>query len=655
MSEGGRVVSDERSELERALADAPDDAGLLLRLGRIELDAGRLIEAEDCFRRALDKAATAEAFEGLGVALNRLGRFRESLPFLRQAVSLRPDSAQAWNSAGEALGNLGQVPEAAEAFARAVRANGDFAPAHYNLGLALRALGRREDAMGVLQRAVESQPAFPEALHALGTLLHASGRYPAAIDCFRRLTALRPRDPATHTSLGAACQMLGDLETARACYETAVELAPGFADAHSNLGTVYQGLRHADQADASFRRALEIDPEHDVALAGLAASFDRRGLYQEGYDLLRGRLETGNVELSLTAAQILCHMRRSEDAAALLERGLEQPDLDAGTRQRLDFNLADAYDDLGRYTEAFSHYRAANEAKPVRFDRREYRDDVGRLLEVFSADGWSQLPRIGNPSERPVFVLGMPRSGTSLVEQILACHPQVAGAGELTDLSQSAIDLGHSSARRFPDSMRTATTEQLESAAAAYLRRLASISESALRVVDKTPANHLFVGFIQNLFPKARIVHCVRHPLDTALSNYFQNFAGQGIPFSYDLADIALYYNDYLRVMAHWRQHSDLAMHEIVYEELVSEQEQTTRDLLAFIGLEWDPACLRFHELDRVVATASHAQVRQPMYRGSVGRYRHYEPLLGSLVDAIDWDAWQDSGFAERVNACLTD
>jgi tetratricopeptide (TPR) repeat protein len=143
MSEGGRVVSDERSELERALADAPDDAGLLLRLGRAELDAGRLIEAEDCFRRALDKAATAEAFEGLGVALNRLGRFRESLPFLRQAVSLRPDSAQAWNSAGEALGNLGQVPEAAEAFARAVAANGDFAPAHYNLGLTRRGVATR--------------------------------------------------------------------------------------------------------------------------------------------------------------------------------------------------------------------------------------------------------------------------------------------------------------------------------------------------------------------------------------------------------------------------------------------------------------------------------------------------------------------------------
>ncbi|UCC13585.1 MAG: sulfotransferase [Gammaproteobacteria bacterium] len=655
MPTGGQVDTDERSTLMRALADTPGDANLLLRLGRVELAAGRLEQAEDCFRQAMDVDLTADALEGLGITLNRQARFRQSLPYLRQALTMRPGSAQAWNSAGEALGNLGQVSEAAEAFARAVGARGDFAPAHYNLGVAMRTLGRREDAIEALRRAVQLQPDFPEALHALGSLLHTSGNYQAAIGIFRRLTRMRPRDPATHTSLGASCQMLGDLLTARICYEKAVELGPEFADAHSNLGSVYQGLRRSDLADASFRRALKIDPGHDHALAGLAASLDRRGQYQEAYDLLSGRLETGNIELTITAAQILRHMGRSQDASAILEQSFTRSDLNAGARQRLDFNLADAYDDLGQYEEAFTHYRAGNAAKPVRFDRREYCHDVERLLQVFSAEGWSALPRIENPSERLVFVLGMPRSGTSLVEQILACHSRVAGAGELTDLAEAAIELGRSTGARFPDSMLTTTTEKLERAADKFLKRLDSVSKSAVRVVDKTPANHLFVGFIQNLFPNARIVHCVRHPLDTALSNYFQDFAGQGIPFSYDLSDIALYYNEYLRVMAHWRQHSSLRIHEIVYEELVADQEQATRALLAFLDLEWDPACLNFHESDRAVATASHAQVRKPIYQKSVGRYRHYEAHLAPLIDAIDWDAWQDSGFAERVNACLPD
>jgi tetratricopeptide (TPR) repeat protein len=653
MAASGNVAPDDRARLLRALEDSPNDPVLLLRLGHAELSAGRSKAAEDCFRRAAETDPTADAMEGLGATLNRQGRFREALPYLRQAISLRPGNFMAWNSAGEALGNLGRVKEAADAFSRAVSVRDDFAPAHYNFGLALRGLGRREDAIGALRRAVELQPDFAEALHALGRTLHGSGRYQAAIECFRELTRLRPDDPAAHTSLGAACQMLGDLETARDCYEKAVALTPDFADAHNNLGTVYQGLRRSEDAEASFRTALEIDPGHEDALAGLAASLDRRGRYQEAFELLEGRIAESSLELRITAAQILRHMDRSDEAARMLEGSLARPDIEAGSRQRLGFNLADAYDDLGRYDEAFAHYRDANAAKPVRFDRREYLEDVERLLEVFSAEHWGSLPRVENPSERPVFVLGMPRSGTSLVEQILACHSKVAGAGELIDLAQAAIDLGRASGKRFPDSMRTATPEQLERVAGRYLDRLSSVSDTATRVADKTPANHLFVGFIQNIFPRARIIHCVRHPLDTALSNFFQNFAGQGIPFSYDLADIALYYNEYLRVMAHWRGHSSLRIHEVVYEELVTRQEETTRELLEYLGLDWEPACMKFHELDRVVATASHAQVRRPLYRGSLGRFRHYEAHLAPLTEAIDWDAWRESGLAERVDACL--
>jgi hypothetical protein len=190
-------------------------------------------------------------------------------------------------------------------------------------------------------------------------------------------------------------------------------------------------------------------------------------------------------------------------------------------------------------------------------------------------------------------------------------------------------------------------------AAEDYLGHLTRIDPDALRIIDKTPSNHLFLGFVQLLFPNARVIHCVRHPLDTALSCYFQNFAGQAIPFSYDLSDIALYFNKYLRVMDHWRLHSGLEIHDVVYEELVSEQERVSRELVKYLDLEWDPACLRFHESDRLVATASHAQVRRPLYRSSTARFKNYESHLDDLRAEIDWSAWERTGLAARVEACI--
>jgi hypothetical protein len=247
----------------------------------------------------------------------------------------------------------------------------------------------------------------------------------------------------------------------------------------------------------------------------------------------------------------------------------------------------------------------------------------------------------------------MPRSGTSLVEQILACHEQVTGAGELTDLGRLAIGLGGTGGPRFPDSVATASEEAMKRAAEDYLGCLTRIDPDARRIIDKTPANHLFLGFVQLLFPNARVIHCVRHPLDTALSCYFQNFSGRGIPFSYDLSDIALYFNQYLRVMEHWRLHSELEIHDVVYEELVVEQERVSRELVDFLDLQWDSACLRFHESERLVATASHAQVRRPLYSSSCGRFRNYESHIAGLRDAIDWSAWQSTGLAARVEACI--
>lgn len=653
MTEPDTVMPETEESLRQALAANPDDPQLLGRLATLRIQAGRLGAATETLRTLTRIRPSAEAFERLGSILNRLGRFQEALPALRQALDLQPGSAMAWNSAGEALGNLGRIREAVNAFARAVDLRPDFAHAHYNLGLALRAAGQAESAAGALARAVELAPDTAEPLQSLAHLLHSLGRYQQAARGYRKLVELRPDDPAAHTSLGTSLHMLGDLESARNRYVRALELNPDYAQAHSNLGTVHQSLRDVESADACFRRALELVPGHQDALAGLAANLDRRGRYAEGWALLEPGFDPkrGGLELVITGAQLQRHLGNNERAAEILNAALERPDLNDASSQRLHFNLGHAFNADGNYADAFEHYRRGNEMKPVKFSCSEYRDDVTRLLQVYSTENQAALPRTHSQDERPVFVLGMPRSGTSLVEQILACHEQIAGAGELLDLSRLAISLGQADHLRFPDSAVKASREALENAAAEYSACLSAVDDSALRVIDKTPANHLFLGFVEQLFPRAHVIHCVRHPLDTALSCYFQNFAGQGIPFSYRLEDIVEYYNGYLEVMEHWRRHTSLAFHEVVYEELVSGQEAISRQLVDFLGLEWDPACLRFHESGRLVATASHAQVRRPIYQTSAGRYRHYQEWIGPLTEGIDWDAWRRSGLAERVDA----
>ena len=648
-----QAVADKRRDLLDALEGAPDDSELLIRLGSVEIKDGRLDEAEYAFRRAMESERSPMALEGLGTVLNRKRRYAEALPFLEESISRQPGRPSAWNSVGEALGSLGRIEEATAAFARAVRIRPEFAQAHYNLGLALRRSGKWEAAARALNVAVSLAPELTEALHALGRLLYDLGRYRAAVDRFQELVRIRPKDPIAHTSLGAAWQMLGDMRAAKNCYEEAVVLAPSYADAHSNLGTAYQRLRNSKKAKVCFHRALEIDPRHEGALAGMAATLEREGRYNEALALIGGRLQDGGIDLLITGAAILRHLDRSKDAAALLESAARRPGLTYSERQLVRVNLGAVYDDLGWYEKAFEHYRVGNIAKQVHFDRAEYQDYVERLLSVFAAERWSMMPSASNRSELPVLVVGMPRSGTTLVEQILASHHQIAGAGELLELQEAAEDLGAVGELVFPEGLERVTDRRLKEVADRYLRRLQSESGNALRVVDKTPANHILVGLVQQLFPRARVVHCVRHPLDTALSNFFQNFAGQSIPFSYDLENIAAYYNGYLRIMEHWRRHAQIAMLEVVYEELVTDQERVSRQLIDFMGLDWDPGCLQFYRLDRLVTTASHAQVRRPMYVNSLGRWEPYREQLEPLVRSIDWGAWNRSGFSDRVDAAI--
>ncbi|MBA3565112.1 MAG: sulfotransferase, partial [Gammaproteobacteria bacterium] len=437
------------------------------------------------------------------------------------------------------------------------------------------------------------------------------------------------------TALGAALQLQSRNHEARACYEKAIALHPRQLDAHSNLGTVLQALRRIDEAAESFGAALRIDPQHLPALAGLAASLDWQGRYAEGLELLEPLVADGveHPEVVLSCAQLLLHAGRFAEGTLLLERSLAGT-ATASARQRAHFLLADLYDALGRYDEAFTRYRLGNELKRLYFDPLAHRADVDAIIDVCTRTTLEALPHAQAREPAPIFIVGMPRSGTSLVEQILAAHSSVHAAGELELIPALAARLA-AGGEAWPQSMRMLTTDALVAMAADFRRAAAFPASGIERVTDKTPGNFLFLGLVELLFPNARIVHCRRDPLDTCLSCYFQNFGGRSLPFSYELAHVGAYYREYERLMRHWREASGLPMLDVVYEDLIGDPERVSRVLVEFAGLEWQPRCLSFHEIDRPIATVSHAQVRKPIYTSSVGRHRHYEQYLGPLKAAL--------------------
>jgi tetratricopeptide (TPR) repeat protein len=320
----------------------------------------------------------------------------------------------------------------------------------------------------------------------------------------------------------------------------------------------------------------------------------------------------------------------------MLERVLNDPTLLASKRQAALFALGKLCDKLGRYEEAFRRYQQANELRPRVFDFGQFVSFSERVLAVFEASFLEAAPHATHGSELPVFVVGMPRSGTSLVEQILASHPAVFGAGELPAIERLTESLPRlcGTAEEYPECLRAADSATLDAASGKYLAQLRALAPEAKRIVDKMPGNFLQIGLIELLLPRARVIHIRRHAFDNCLSCYFQNF-NQGHEYSYDLAMLGRVYRQYERIMDHWRNVTRVPFLEIRYEDLVTGQEDETRRLVEFCGLDWDPRCLRFHETRRVVRTASYDQVRRPIYRHSLGRHRNYDAWLGPLREAL--------------------
>jgi tetratricopeptide (TPR) repeat protein len=471
-----------------------------------------------------------------------------------------------------------------------------------------------------------------DALIARGDLPNARLRYQAA-------TRLNPREAQFHWLLGLCEWQLGDMDQAGTSLQASVRLDPHFAPSQAALGQWYLNQGMVEHALAASERSVQLAPDNDDHLRSRAWTLEAAGDLDGAWELLSRLIARGPVTVSVARlyARLARWRGRQNEALALvvqlLRAGGHPPIEESG----LHLAAADLLDSLKRYDEAFAHAARGNALRRPPYDPQMHRHTFDRIIQYFTPQRMRSLPRAAFRTGKPVFIVGMPRAGTSLVEQILASHPLVYGAGELDFVFRMALGLTEmlgESLEHYPDFLHRASVCQLDGLAQTYLAPLAGLNPHAARITDKMPLNFLHLGVIACLFPDARIIHCRRDPMDTCLSCHMTAF-NVGNDFKYDLRNLGLFYKDYERLMAHWKTVLDLPMIDVCYEELVSDPEAQSRRMIEFLALDWDERCLKFHDTRRPAVTSSVVQVRQPIYKSSIQRWQHYERHLAPLKQVL--------------------
>ena len=633
-------LSEAIAAFRQAIGIRPDYAKAYSNLGVALRQQGKLDEAVAAYRQAIGiKADFAEAYSNLGAALDEQGNIEGAVVAYRQAIGIKAGYAEFHSNLGVALYKQGRVTEALAAYRQAINLNPNYAEAYCNLGLAFKQLGKREEAVAAFRRAIDIKTNYDEAHFNLGIALKECGRLDEAVAAYRQAISIKPDYADAHCNLGVALKELGKLDEAVAAYRTAISIKPDYAEAHSNLGVALSERGKLDEAVAAYRTAISIKPDYAAAHANLGVALKEQGKLEEALKALESAIELApanplNYRL-LGDVKRFCATDRHLAAMEKLAR--ELPSLSPEEQIDLHFALAKAYEDLGEHERSFCQLLEGNALKRQRivYDEQTSLAIFDRIRAVFTADLLRNNRSFGYPSSVPVFIIGMPRSGTTLVEQILASHPKVFGAGELLYLENAVRKLSRPGTAQFPEVIHQMGGEELRQFGASYVSAITTLASKAERVTDKMPMNFLFAGLISLVLPNARIIHTRRDPVDTCLSCFSKLFTGHQ-PYSYDLVELGRYYLAYEELMDHWRKALPPGvMLEVRYEDVIANLEGEARRIVGHCALEWDDACLSFYQSERPVRTASAAQVRQPIYRTSIGRWRSYEHLLQPLIEVL--------------------
>ena len=626
--------------LQQAVALAPGEGQFHANLGEMLRLLGRLDEAVTHGEKAVALApGMASAHSNLGIAYYDRGELDKAQACQQRALELDPRLPSALNNLGSILRDKKDKAGAIECYRKVLVVAPGYVESISNLGSVLTENEQPEEAVKVLLPLVQSNPNYAEAHCNIATAFLMLEQLDKAEFGFKHALELKPEYPEACIGLARVLQEKRHLTEALALAERVLALVPGKAEAHSLLGGILGESGYPEKAQQAYARALELDP------ALISAYLGRGHQRMESGDIAGAEadfrhalgLDAGNLGARLALAQVSKVKEGDENMAALVSEADKLAAMPETKAMPLHFALGKCYEDTKQYDLAFQHYRQGCELKRKRIAYSA--DDTelaGRnIREFFSKENINRLRGEGCDSELPIFVLGMPRSGTTLTETIIASHPMVFGAGELNDILEVANQTRGGETAGYPLSLQGITQAELKIMGRRYVTGLQTRAPDSPRITDKMPANFNCLGLIHLMLPHAKIVHVKRNPVDTCLSCYTRLFDKSQYQ-SYDLVEIGRYYRNYAMLMEHWRNVLPAgAFYEVRYEDMVADQEGQARALLDYCGLEWNDACLDFHKTERNIRTASVTQVRQPIYKTSVEKWRHYEKHLGPLLEAL--------------------
>ncbi len=564
------------------------------------------------------------------------GNLEQARHLLEQVVRQDPADAESWSLLAAVNGTLGRYDAAISNCRTAIDLRPSDPTNHHNLAQALMYAGRREEAVQAYTQVIQYAPQDARALNNLGAAYVTVGKFTEAASCFEKATRLCPDYFDARINLARAYSEFGHPDKAVDEYRTALKLKPDDVSAHHDLASTLMMGGRVEEAEDEYRWILRSEPENNDARAGLAMVYMKTGDFDICRDLLQPILASGNEPplAAIAYAHIAPRYGESREAVTLLERIVATVDADKNLC-KLHYQLGKLYESLGEYEKSFENYQTANRVQPQTTDPLSAAKQMSVSMRIWTPEFLARAPRAAHGSGVPVFIVGLPRSGTSLVEQILASHPDVFAAGELHELPYLTADLPEmlGTHKPYPECLTHLTQNAVDALAGRYLDYITKLAPGAARITDKMPSNYLHLGLIRLLFPGAKIIHCSRNPLDTCLSIYFNEFPLAA--YTTDLNNLVTHYRRYRAMIRHWRDELGIAVLDLCYEELVTDPETVITRMLAYCGLEWHPDCLRFHENPRLVNTLSHDQVRRPMYRSSINRWQHYEQYIAPLIDGL--------------------
>ena len=632
-------LAESEQTLRRAVAIYQRDPNILCLLGEVVLRQRRPQEARRWFLRTLELfPGYPRALEGAGKTLLAEKKPRRAVDYLRRAAAALPDRVSTHLALGRALAQSGQGPEAEAAVARALELDPDRAVA----ADAAEALeeGRVQDAEKALRAHLADKPDDPLALRLLGRVAMESGRRGAAIRLLERCVASAPDFILAHNDLADLYMKEDRFEEALASVDRALELDPELAHSWVFRANVLSRAQRHDEALAAYDRALSLSPGHSGAMAGKGHVLKTVGRTTEAIGVFREclRAHPGFGEPWWSLANLKTFSFDADEVERLAQL-VEDERLGDEARVNMRYALAKHLENEERYDEAMTHYRAGAELRRAHetYDPVQNQVLTERIIETFSEAFLAERADWGLDDDAPILVVGLPRSGSTLIEQILASHPAVDATIELGDLGRCARAIGRARKDRseYPEATRFLAADDVRALARRYLRGAAHYRGDAPLFIDKMPNNFAHLGLMHLMLPRARFIDAVRHPLDSCLGSYKQLFY-RGQSFTYDWFELGQYYLQYRRIMAHWRALFPERILEVRYADVVRDQEGQTRRMLDFLGLDFDPRCLRFWETERAINTASSEQVRRPIYTGGLNFWRHYEAHLDELVGQLE-------------------